>query len=187
MRFWRLCLERRWVWLPAVAALFLNGALTLGYRTLVADRFDLAALKRDRLESDFRTAAGKRDELKRSLEGWRAVETGVADFYARAGSREERLPDLLREIDDMARKAGAVPHRITFDQSFLKDADLAEFGIVFPFEGDYGSVRNLLNFIEVTPTFLILDTFNLTSAGDLQEKVRLQFRLRTVFHQEAAP
>ena len=40
----------------------------------------------------------------------------------------------------------------------------AEFGIEFPFEGDYSSVRNLLNLLELTPSFLILDAFNLSSS-----------------------
>lgn len=187
MRFWALCMERRWLWLPALALLLLNGLLYLGYRTLLSERFDLAAMKRERLEKEYHSASQKRDEFRRSLEGWRAAESATGEFYARVGQREDRLPDLLREIDELARKAGAVPHRLSFTQSEVKDADLVEFGITFPFEGDYASVRNLLHLFEVTPSFLILDTFNLTSSGDLQEKVRLQFRLRTVFHQERRP
>lgn len=187
MRFWALCAERRWVWLPALLLLALNGALYLGYRTLLSERFDLAALKRERLEKEHQAATQQRDELKRSLEGWRAAGTAIADFYGRVGRREERLPSLLTEIDDLVRKVGTAPARLNFGQSELGDADLVEFSIDFPFEGDYPSVRNLLNLLEITPSFLILDSFNLSSTGELQEKVRLRFRLRTVFHQERRP
>jgi len=187
MRFWKLCLERRWFWLPAVFLLALNGVLYLGYRTLLSERFDLAAIKRERLEKEHQAASAQRDELKKMLEGWRVAETGIADFYARVGRREERLPELLQEIDELARKVGTVPHRINFGQSEVRDADLVEFSIEFPFEGDYANVRNLLNLMEVTPSFLILDAFNLSSSGELQEKVRLNFRLRTVFHEERQP
>ena len=187
MRFWTLCIERRWIWLPALILLALNGLLYLGYRTLLSDRFNLAADKRERLEKEYQAASQQWDGFKRSLEGWRAAEAGIAEFYARVGRREERLPELMQEIDDLARKVGAVPHRINFGQSEVKDADLVEFAIEFPFEGDYAGVRNLLNLLEITPSFLILDAFNLSSSGELQEKVRLEFSLRTVFHQEQRP
>ena len=187
MRFWTLCMERRWIWLPALILLALNGAVYVGYRTLLSERFDLAALQRERLEKEHQAASEQRDGLKRSLEGWRAAEASIADFYGRVGRREERLPELLNEIDDLARKVGAAPKQLRFGQSEIRDADLVEFSIEFPFEGDYGSVRNLLNLLEITPSFLILDSFNLSSTGELGEKVRLQFSLRTVFHQERQP
>jgi hypothetical protein len=187
MRFWALCVERRWFWLPALILLALNGTLYVGYRTLLSERFDLAAVKRERLEKEYQAATEQRDGLKRSLDGWRAAEASIAEFYGRIGRREERLPELLQEIDELARKVGAVPHQLRFGQTEIGEADLVEFSIEFPFEGDYGSVRTLLNLLEITPSFLIVDSFNLSSAGELQEKVRLQFRLRTVFHQERQP
>ena len=187
MRFWRLCVERRWLWLPAVLLLALNGVLYLGYRTLLSERFDLAAMKRERLEKDYQAATDQRNGLQRTLDGWQAAESGIAEFYARVGRREEKLPQLMKEIDELVRKVGTVPHRINFGQSEVPEADLVEFSIEFPFEGDYASVRNLLNLLEVTPSFLIVDQFNIGSSGELQEKVRLQFRLRTAFHQERQP
>jgi hypothetical protein len=187
VRFWALCLERRWTWIPALLLLGINGVLYLGYRTLLSERFDLATLKRERLEKDYQAATARRDSLAKVLEGWRSAGAGIEEFYRRVGRREERLPALLGEIDELARRVGTVPHRIAFGQSELRDAHLEEFSISFPFEGDYASVRSLLNLLEVTPSFLILDGFSLSSSGDLQEKVRLQFKLRTVFHREPLP
>jgi len=69
------------------------------------------------------------------------------DFYAR-WAREERLPELLQEIDELARK-WADPH-----QSILgnrgRDADLV-IQQSNSLRGDYAMWRNLLNLMEVTP------------------------------------
>lgn len=183
----KILLERKWFWIPAAILLGFNLLAFVGYRYLFAEKFSLEGLKRDRLEKEWDAASAANAGLKRTLAAWQGATDGVATFYDRLGTRPDKLTLMIQEIEGLARKAGVLPHQLTFGYGNLPKGELAEVRLVFPFESDYSGVRNLLHLLEVTPSFVITESVSLAASGELQDKIRLQFGLKTYFRKEARP
>ena len=183
----QMLLERKWVWIPAVILLVLNLLALTAYRYLFAEKFSLETMKRDRLEKEWDAANSANAGLRRTLTAWQKAVDGIAQFYDRVGTQQEKLTGQIQEIEDLARKAGVVPHQLTFGYGEVPQVDLAEVRLGFPFESDYKGVRNLLHLLEVTPSFVITESVSLAASGELQDKIRLQFGLKTYYRTEGTP
>jgi hypothetical protein len=184
---WKILLERKWVWIPAAILLVLNVLAFVGYRYLFAEQFSLEALRRDRLEKEWDAASATNAGLKRTLAAWQGATDGIAVFYDRLGTRPDKLTPMIQEIEGLARKAGVLPHQLTFAYNDHPTGELEEVRLVFPFESDYSGVRNLLHLLEVAPSFVITESVSLGTSGELQDRIRLQFGLKTYFRMEARP
>jgi len=179
--------EKKAVWIPAAALLALNFLVFAGYRYVFAEKYSLETVKKEKLEKDRESLCATHVGLKKTLEDWQRALDGIEAVYTLTGTREEKFTALIQDVDGLARKAGVVPHQIAFGYSDMPKGGLTEARITFPFEADYRSVRNLLHLLEVTPSFIITESVSLAASGELQDKIRLQFALRTYFKKEERP
>jgi len=183
----RILLERKWVWIPAAILLGLNVLAFAGYRYLFATHFSIESMRRDRLEKEWSSVSATNAGLKKNLAAWRAADDGIKAFYERLGTRQDKLTSLIQEIEGLAQKAGVLPHKLSFGYLDLPVEELMQVQLEFPFESDYGGVRNLLHLFEVTPSFVITESVSLATSGELQDKIRLHFGLKSYFRKEARP
>lgn len=152
----------------------------------IKDRFSISAIKISNLEKRLKEEKEANISLKRELVQWEEVKNGVSEFSKKLGTSSEKLTEIIKEIEELSLKSGVVPHSYGFNYGEKERKHFISFVINFPFEADYSSVRNFLHLIELTPTFIILNSINLSTAGEMSEKVRLQFQLTTFFSQEGS-
>jgi hypothetical protein len=183
----RILWEKKWVWIPAAILLLLDVAALAGYRYLFAERFSIEATRQAQLEKDWDAASSQNAALKKTLNSWKQASDGIEQFYALVGPRPKKLTPIIQEIEGLAQKAGVLPHQMTFGYADMPRGGLTEMRILFPFESTYAGVRNLLHLLEVTPSFIVTESVSLGASGELQDKIRLQFGLKTYFVQEARP
>ena len=66
-------------------------------------------------------------------------------------------------------------------EEFLEDYGLTRRSIVFSANGSYQALRRLINFIELSDQFMILEEVRLSEIGQQGVDVRVDFKVSTLF------
>lgn len=175
--------SRKWKLAVKIAlgcALALDGALlVVNWREATADpreqAAELARLKQKAkmLEDDVQ----KGREVEKRLPG---LTDECEAFY-----QQELLPSssgyalLNANIEQLASSAGVETSGLGFHPTTIKDRGLTEVHVTGTVQGDYQSLIRLIDEIERSPHFYVLDGLSLTSANS--GVIRLQIDLRTYF------
>lgn len=174
------------LWLPALVFCLLNVGVFSTYRLVFAGQ---AQLRKGRLARD-------QGELA-ELEARHAV---LADLVQRATANREkidrlysewltperqRLTRIISEVKELARRAGVEPTVINYPEEELEDFGLVKRSIVFTVEGDYGALRRLINFLELSESFLTLEEVRLAEGGRGQPRLRINLKISTLFTAES--
>jgi len=174
-RGWRL---RVWFWVGAGLCV-VNAALLSTYRGVYAGRFQ--ALEDEIAQvQNLRTRAAQ--DIARQ-DGQVATVTATRDnvraLYREGFATErERLTDLIREIKELADRSGLRPESISYPEATIEQYGLVEKSLVFTVEGNYDQLRRLVNLLEVTDTFVTLESVSLSEATP---NLRIDLRLSTLF------
>ena len=96
-------------------------------------------------------------------------------------ARSQRLTAVIQEIKGLAERAGIEPNRIGYQESRIEEHGLVQESLVFGVEGSYGQFRQLVNLLEVSEDFLILDSVGLREASGSDLDVDLS--ISTLFAQ----
>jgi hypothetical protein len=100
-------------------------------------------------------------------------------YQDRFGTERERLTATLREVRDLATRAGLEPRAFTYPEEELSDYGLLRRSFVFSVEGDYPGLRTFLHLLELSPTFLTVDRIQVGErAGG---RLGIALRLSTLF------
>jgi len=112
----------------------------------------------------------------------RASEEGLAEFYGRRLSTErEGLTRILAEIKDLCRRSGIPPTSLAYERQELEGQDVSRRTITFSVDGSYAQLRQLINFIELSDSFLILDQVALRGKDVEETPLRISLSLSTLF------
>lgn len=174
-RGWRL---RIWFWVGAGLCL-LNAALLSTYRGVYAGRFqaledEIAQVQNLRTRAT--QEAARREGQVTTVEATRShVRTLYREGFA---TERERLTDLIGEVKELADRSGLRPGSISYPEATLEQYGLVEKSIVFTVEGNYRQLRGLVNLLEVTDTFVALESISLSEATP---NLRIDLRLSTLF------
>ncbi|MXW00038.1 MAG: hypothetical protein F4X59_15815 [Holophagales bacterium] len=174
-RGWRL---RIWFWVGAGLCVF-NAALLSTYRGVYAGRFqaledEIAQVQNLRTRATQEVA--RREGQVTTVEATRSqVRTLYRDGFA---TERERLTDLIGEVKELADRSGFGPSSISYPEATLEQYGLVEKSIVFTVEGNYSQLRGLVNLLEVTDTFVALESISLSEATP---NLRIDLRLSTLF------
>ncbi len=174
-RVWRL---RIWFWI-GVGLCVINAGLLSTYRGVYAGRFQ--ALEDEIAEvGNLRTRTtqemARREGQVATVE---ATRSRVASLYREGFATErERLTDLIREVKDLADRSGLPPGSISYPEEQLEQYGLVEKSLVFTVEGNYTQLRRLINQLETTDTFVVLESISLSEATP---NLRIDLRLSTLF------
>lgn len=101
----------------------------------------------------------------------------------RFASERARFTDMVRELKDLAERAGLDPGTIGYPRESLAEYGLTRRAFVFSVEGSYGALRTFLNLVEVTPSFLVVEQIDV---GDSGRGLAIRLRLSTLFGTSAA-
>jgi hypothetical protein len=156
---WR---QRVWVWGLALAFVVLNLLGLLVYNVGYANR--VRTLQRDLREQGARLAE-MRDEHQRLiglLRDARVNRERIHQLYSEHFStRRRRLTGITAEVKSLARTAGLVPRAITYPEEQIQQYGLIKRSFVFSVEGTYADLRKFLNLIEISDSFLTLESASL--------------------------
>lgn len=158
----RLWTERWKVWVPAAAALVLNlGALAV-YQSAYAGRVETLTRRLDGETGRLTALRARRGELEALRQRAAIHRARVEEFYASTLQTErQRLTRTIAEVKDLAERARLVPQAITYPTQEFAEYDLAKRGVVFSVVGTYEGLRQLINLMELSESFLTLEEIEL--------------------------
>jgi hypothetical protein len=131
----------------------------------------------------------------RTFQSYRQVEKDVQNVYDEHWSTErKRLTMLIGEVQHLATVCNLAPPAYSFDKRVVKSENTGgrrvqslganEVGISFTVQGTYQQIRRLINLLELSRQFVIIDSIGLTAAD--ADKLTLTLHLKTLFREESA-
>lgn len=141
-----------------------------------------------------RAARVKSEQTYRSYKQIEADVTRIYDEYW--GTQSQRLTAMIAEVKRLTVASSLVPTTIAFTSSEVKGAaagqrrksdpiGATEVGISFGVEGTYEQIRRLINLLELSRQFVIVNQIGITA----REGSNLAFNLnvKTLFRDDTAP
>jgi len=180
----RIFKEKYILFLPPIILIFICLFSLFFWKFSLKDKFSISEIKIKNIEKKLEEEKNLNTSLKRELMQWEDAISKIDDFKKRLGTSNENMTKIIKEIEELSIRSGVVPHSYGFNYGEGEKKYFRSFVINFPFEADYPSVRNFLNLLELTPSFVTLNSINLNTTGEMAEKVRLQFQLTTYFNPE---
>lgn len=174
------------LWLPAAVFLVVNLGFLAGYRLVLAEEAELGRGLLDRRETELARVRDLRAELEELWQRAEATEKGLASFYAERLATEERmLTTVIAKVKELAGQAGlGQPAVISYEKDAIERHDLVQRTIVFGVEGTYKQLRKLINFLELSESFLILEEVALRSAEGAGGRLGIDLRISVLFAEE---
>ena len=183
---WRL---RLWVWVPALLFFLANAVAFSVYRFGYADQVQSLEADLGEAQKQLQPQLLKRKELERRLQRAGAAEVAVKQLYDQQFStRSQRLTRVTSEVKSLARKAGLNPRTLSYPEQALEDYGLVKRSFVFTVEGTYLELRQFINLMEHSDSFLTLESVSLSEASqETGPELRMSLKISTLFSQETGP
>lgn len=199
---WR---EKRTLLIVLGLLLAANTIFFFTYRVRYQERIDSLAERRETAESQLAAARASRARAEQQLAAYRRIEVDVRRVYDEYWSTQnERLTPMILEVKRLAVASGIVPSTISFDQTQINAKTISkstgptqsgvrrsrsigatEVGIGFGVGGTYEQGRRLINLLELSSQFIIVDQLSL-SARDGQT-LSLNLHVKTLFRDPDPP
>lgn len=185
---WR---EKRTVLGVIAFILLINVVFFLTYRVRYQQRVDDLHRRLEGQKVSLEQARQSRMAVEKRIRGFEAVEKDLKWVHSDLWSTPDaRLVALIVEINRLARQSQLVPRSISYSldeargESTLrmsKEDRGTVMSISFSVAGSYQQVRRLLNLIELSKQFVIIDSVTLAGASAEDRKLQLNIGLKTVF------
>lgn len=185
---WR---ERRVLLIILALLLIANAVFFFTYRVQYESRLrDLDARLEDG-QRELKAAQTARLTAEQQLRAYAKVRSDVDAVYdQRWATQNERLTQLIAEVKKLAVASSLVPGSYSFSRSAadsMTASDRAKaaapgaaiVGIGFSVQGTYPQARRLINLLELSPQFVIIDQISLTAQQG--ENLTLTLHLKTLF------
>jgi hypothetical protein len=172
----------RKLWLPALMVVIINLAVLSTYRFLLAGQAQLLAARVERLEGELGELQSRRSALEDGVAQAEVNRNRIGEFYRDwLATEPERLTRVIAEVKTLAGRAGVETSNFGYPEEVLADYGLARRSIVFSVSGTYQSLRQLINLLELSDQFVILDEIRLSDQGRGGSGVRVDLKLSTFF------
>ena len=156
------------------------------YRLQYAQRLKDLDDRRDQAEARLNNQRTARIQAERRLVAYRNISRDVQQIYTQQWSTEnERLTALIAEVKRLAVASELVPKSIGYNRlqpqatGSSKRTDAEIVSITFSVQGNYQQVRRLINLLELSRQFIIIDQITLAAAQD--QLLTLNLQLKTLF------
>jgi len=164
LRPWRQMLP---VWLPAVILglislgfFFYQTSDSVGRKATLADDIDTLSTEVERLEIVHALVMADREEVEDLQSGFRDINDRVFSDL------DLRLTRILRAVGSATREAGLLIGVYSYTAKEEKRLGYVRFGIGFQVVGEYAQIRKMLNALQASPEFLIVEGLTLTKDDD---------------------
>ena len=173
--------EKRWLLLILGVLLFGNLVFFFTYRVRFEQHVEALDGTFDQTREQLIQARAARTSAEKDLATYRQVVTSIDQVYdGWWATPEERLAPLLIELRSLARTSGLIPRSINYNQSEQRtEGDTSSLTIAFGVAGSYEQIRRLINLLELSDQFVIIDELGLDQGG--REALHLSISLRTLF------
>jgi Tfp pilus assembly protein PilO len=182
---WR---ARWWSWALALAFALVNLAVLVAHPGRTGAGF--AEMKQE-LEEETRTLQAlveKEGAVERVLRDARSGRQALDELYrVRFATQAERLTQLITEVKRLAQRAGLEPASISYPEESIDRFGLVRMSLVFGVQGTYTQLRTLINLLELSDLFLVLERVALSGSADSVLGINLQVSTFFVRDQAAAP
>lgn len=189
---WR---EKRNLLIVLALVLAANTMFFFTYRVQYQSRLDTLDTRLTEVESELEQVRNSRIRAEQTLQSYRKVENDVLEvFNDHWATQPERFTKLFGEVTRLAMASSLVPASYSFKRGEAKRISVGgprqnlgatEVGISFGVEGTYDQVRRLINLLELSRQFVIIERISL-SASDAQV-LKLNLQLKTIFRDEQQP
>lgn len=180
---WR---EKRPLLIVLAVLLAANTIFFFTYRVQYESRLRDLDAHRDSVKAQLDAARHARVAAEQQLAGYHKVETDMRSIYDDEWSTQnKRLTPFIGEVMKLATKSQLVPKSYSFNGTPTRGvaktaaANAVEVGISFPVEGTYQQIRRLINLLEVSDQFIIIDQVTLGSENG--DKLNMTIRVKTLF------
>ena len=188
------------IWREKRILLLVLGALLLGniiffftYRVQYQSRLDDMDARLAQAEGQLTRSKEARAEAEQSIAAYQRMEKEVQSVFDQHWSTQpRRLTLMIAEVKRLAEASNAVPRTLAFDRadasgpgsSTRSDASVGarEVGIGFSVNATYDQARRMINLLELSQQFVIIDRISL-SAGDANQ-LALNLHIKTLFRDE---
>jgi Tfp pilus assembly protein PilO len=143
-------------------------------------------------KSELDAARRARVGAEQQIAAYRRIEKDVREVYDTRWSTEgARLTSLIGEVKKTAAASQLEPKTFSFQHAASKGtaktagSSATEVGIGFNVEGTYDQVRRLINLLELSEQFIIIDQISLASAQN--DRLTLTIHMKTLFRDTSAP
>jgi Tfp pilus assembly protein PilO len=186
---WR---EKRNLLLILGVLLLANTMFFFTYRVQYQSRLDDLETRLAAAEKSLDDARAARLLTERKLQGYRQVENDVEEVFAQHWSTQtKRFTTLIAEVKRLALASSLKPTSYSFDRAEVKGSQVTarkesigatEVGMGFAVTGTYEQARRLINLLELSRQFVIIDRIALSSAD--AQTLTLTLHLKTLFRDE---
>ena len=193
------------IWREKQILLLILGALLLGnivffmtYRVQYQSRLDEMDERLAQAEGQLARVRRSRADAEAKLQAYKKVERDVAAIFDDHWStRPRRLTKLIGEVKRLADASNAVPHTYSFTLVDVEPQQAAsargrrievgaeEVSIGFSVDASYDQARRMINLIELSQQFMIIQSIGLSAADE--NKLTLNLQLKTLFRDEPMP
>jgi hypothetical protein len=184
---WR---EKRILLIVLGVLLAANTIFFFTYRVQYENRLRALDARLDGKKGQLDVARRARIAAEQQLAAYRKVEKDVRQIYdAEWSTQQQRLTPMIREVMRLAAASQLMPKSFSFDRAATKGPkagrNAVRVGVGFSIEGRYQQVRRLINLLELSDQFMIIDRVGLSSeSGD---SLNLTIHVKTLFRDTVAP
>lgn len=180
---WR---EKRILLSTLGSLLVLNLLFFLTYRVRYQERVKdldarLASVEKRRDDVGRGTA-----ELGQRLEGYRQTQAAIDSIYSETWSTQQRrITRLMSEINQLAAMSRLVPRTISYGQTAQKkELGTSSMKIAFGVQGSYQQIRRLINLLELSKEFVIIESIAINNVSPDSSLINLSLQLKTLFRDQ---
>ena len=186
---WR---EKRILLIAIGVLLAANTIFFFTYRVQYENRLRELDARLEQKKGQLEEARRARVGAEQQVAAYRKVRSDVRQIYDVEWSTErQRLTAFIGEVMKLASQAGSPPPRtLSFQRGAATKgtktpgAGATEVGISFAVEGTYDQVRRLINLLELSDQFVIIDQISLSSENG--DKLNMTIHVKTLFREATA-
>lgn len=191
------------IWREKRMLLIILGLLLAGnivffftYRVQYKARLDAYDLRLDQARAQLQEAKRSRMAAEAQVAAYRRTERDVQQiFHEKWATEGERFTRLVTEVKRLAMAANLSPASISYSRNEIRSAGTSrgrarstgatEVGMTFGVRGTYQQVRRLINMLELSQHFVIIDRLDLSSADG--ETLNMNINIKTLFRDTSSP
>ena len=183
---WR---EKRVLLIILGVLLAANTIFFFTYRVQYQNRLDGLEERLNQAESQLKDARNARGAAEQRYASYRKIQSDVQTIYDRQWSTEaQRLSALITEVKKLAAASQLIPPSYSFTEQQQKVKGgvrgARTVAITFTVQGNYQQVRRLINLLELSRQFVIIDHISLSSADG--QLLTVNLTLKTLFRDTQA-
>lgn len=192
---WR---EKRLLLIALAVLLLANTLFFFTYRVQYESRLRELDTRLDSAKAELEAARRARLGMEQQVAAYRTIERNVRDIYENRWATEtQRLTAMIAEVQRLARNTNLTPTTFSFNKkenagsgrttTTAQSAAIGatEVGVSFNVQGTYQQVRRLINQLELSPQFIIIDQIGLSSESG--ELLTMSIHVKTLFRDTTPP